>query len=69
MVDECAHLAQVDRQIADAKEHIRKQERLIKRITVRGRNLDEAESFLSILNGTLKALEQHRLLVLDRLDP
>jgi len=67
MVDECAHLAQVDRQIADAKEHIRKQERLIKRLTVRGRNLDEAESFLSILIGTLKALEQHRLLVLDRL--
>jgi len=69
MVDERAHLAQVDQQIADAKEHIRKQERLIKRLTVRGRNLDEAESFLSILIGTLKALEQHRLLVLDRLYP
>ena len=56
MVDERAHPAQVDQQIADAKEHIRKQERLIKRLTVRGRNPDEAESFLSILIGTLNAL-------------
>jgi ferritin-like metal-binding protein YciE len=67
MVDERAHLAQVDRHIAETKEHIRKQEQLIARLTARGRNLDEAEDFLSVLGGTLKVLKQQRLLILDRL--
>jgi ferritin-like metal-binding protein YciE len=67
MVDERAHLAQVDRHIAETKEHIRKQEQLIARLTARGRNLDEAEHFLSVLGGTLKVLKQQRLLILDRL--
>jgi hypothetical protein len=31
------------------------------------RNPDEAESFLSVLAGILKVLEQQRLLILDRL--
>jgi ferritin-like metal-binding protein YciE len=67
MVDERAHLAQVDRHIAETKEHIRKQEQLIARLTARGRNLDEAKDFLSVLGGTLKVLKQQRLLILDRL--
>ena len=64
MADERAHLAQVAQYIAETKEHIRKQERLIKRLSVRGA-LDEAEHFLSVLNG----LERKRLLILDRLSP
>jgi hypothetical protein len=68
MADERAHLAQVDRYIAETKEHIRKQERLIKRLSVRGA-LDEAEHFLSVLIGTLNGLERQRLLILDRLSP
>jgi len=69
MADERAHLAQADRHIAETKEHIRKQRQLIKRLTVRGRNLDEAEAFLSVLAGTLKLLEYQQLLILDRLQP
>ena len=68
MADERAHLAQMDRYIAETKEHIRKQERLIKRPSVRGA-LDEAEHFLSILIGTLNGSERQRLLLLDRLLP
>jgi hypothetical protein len=66
MADERAHLAQVARYIAETKEHIRKQERLIKRLSVRGA-LDEVEHFLSVLIGTLNGLERQRLLILDRL--
>ena len=68
MVDERAHLAQVDRHIAEAKEHIRKQKQLIGRLTV-GHALNEAESFLSVLTSSLKVLEQLRLVILDRLRP
>ena len=67
MVDESAHLAQVDRHIAETKEHIRKQERLIEQLWAGGHNLVEAKNFLSILNGTLETLRQQRLLIVDRL--
>jgi len=69
MVDERAHLAQVDRHIAGAKQNIRKQERLIDRLGARGYDLAEAQNFLSVLMATLKRFEQHRLLILGRLQP
>jgi len=69
MVDERTHLAQVDAHIAKAKRHIRKQERLIERLGARGYDLDEAQNFLSALTGALNGLEQHRLLILGRLQP
>ena len=69
MADERAHLAQVDRYIAETKEHIRKQEQLIERLCVRGHNLGKAEDFLSVLVSSLKVRLQQRLLILDRLQP
>src|SRR5262249_783057 len=67
LVDERAHLAQCDQHIVKAKGHIRKQERLIERLEARGYDLHEAHNFLSALIGTLERLEQHRLLILGRL--
>jgi hypothetical protein len=67
MVDELAHLAQVDRYIAGAKQHIRKQEQLIERLSAKGYKIDEAEDFLSALDATLSAFERQRLLILDQL--
>ena len=66
MVDERAHLAQLDRHIAEAKEHMRKQQQLIQRLNV-SEHLDEAKHFLFVLTGTLEALQQQRSLILDRL--
>lgn len=68
MVDERAHLAQCDQHIAKAKRHIRKQRRLIERLGERGYALDEAHNFLVALVGTLENLEQHRRLILSRLE-
>ena len=67
MADELAHLAQADRHIARAKEHIRQQEQLIGRLISMGRHVVEAESFLSVLTDVLSTFERHRLLILERL--
>jgi hypothetical protein len=67
MADELAHLAQADRHIARAKEHIRQQEQLIERLIANGRNVDEAENFLSALTNVLSAFGWHRRLILVRL--
>ena len=66
MVDERAHLAQLDRYIAETKEHIRKQQQLIQRLNVSA-HLDEAKHFLSVLNGILELRQQQRFLILNRL--
>lgn len=68
MADERAHLAQADRQIAKARERIRRQQGLIDALLVEGRDVAEAENFLAILTGTLHVLERHRLLILARLE-
>jgi len=66
MVDELAHLAQVDQHIAGTKQHIRKQEQLIERLSAKGYKIGEAENFLSVLVDILSALERQRLLILDQ---
>jgi hypothetical protein len=66
MADERAHLAQADRHNAGAKQHIRKQERLVERLAAKGYPVENAENFLSALVA-LNTLERHRLLILDRL--
>ncbi len=45
MADERSHLAQVDRHIAETKEHIRKQQRLIERLIAwdRGGQIDRLQ--------------------------
>ena len=68
MVDERAHLAQADRHIARAKTNIAKQEQLIVGLAVNGRQVRDAESFLSVLMTTLNAFETHRRAILLRLE-
>jgi hypothetical protein len=69
MADEFAHLAQVDRHIAGAKERIDKQQKLIERLGAEGHAVRDAEGFLSALSGVLIAFESHRLLILKQLQP
>jgi hypothetical protein len=52
-----------------SRDSSRQRWRLIERLRVSGCNLNEAEEFLSVLDGALKVLEQQRLLILDRLYP
>jgi hypothetical protein len=66
MVDRYAHLAQVDRHIAEAEQHVRRQKQLIERLSGR-EALEEAQTFLMLIVGTLKVVERHRLIILDRL--
>jgi hypothetical protein len=67
MVDELAQLALLDRHIAAAQEHIRRQERLIARPDAKRYEPAQAEDLLEALTGTLGALEWERTLILDRL--
>ena len=67
MADERAHLVQADRHIQEAKAHIARQLELIKKLRKDGHDTDLAESMLDALETTLRALERHRDLILDRL--
>jgi hypothetical protein len=67
MVDERAHLAQVERHISGAKERLRQQEQLIERLAAKGYNINEAQNLLEALKGTLDAFECQRLLIRDQL--
>ena len=67
MANDFAHLVQADEHVARAKERINKQRKLIERLAAEGRNVKDAENFLSALTGVLSAFESHRLLILDRL--
>src|SRR5215468_7721288 len=64
---ERVQLAQLDRHIAAAQEHIRRQERLVARPDAKSYELAEAEDLLEALTGSLGALEWERILILDRL--
>ena len=66
MTDERAHLAQTDRHIARAKDHIRKQQQRVERLAAKGHDVDDAENFLSLLTDILRTFERHRILILDR---
>ena len=62
------HLAQADRQIAECKELIARQQELIRRIAQRGESTEVAEGTLEALHSSLQAFERHRKLIVARLD-
>ena len=69
MIDqERRDLAQADRQIAECKEHIARQQELIWRIAQRGQSTEAAEGMLEVLHSSLQAFERHRKLIVARLD-
>lgn len=67
MADEREHLAQADRHILAVKRRIYNQERLIERLTNEGLNTDDAFALLEILDKSLRSVERHRRMILDRL--
>jgi hypothetical protein len=68
MERETEHLAQVERRIAKFKDHIARQRGAIKSAIQRGHATEEDESMLKVLEASLRALDKHRQLILDRLE-
>jgi hypothetical protein len=62
------HLARVELRIAKFKDHIARQREAIKSAIQRGHTTEEAESMLKVLEASLRALDKHRQLILDRLE-
>jgi hypothetical protein len=58
------HLAQVERHIAEAKTRIGRQERVVEDAIKKGWPSPEAQSLLEVLEGSLRALEHNRALIL-----
>jgi hypothetical protein len=61
------HLAQANRHIAKAKEHVARQKLVIKKLVEGGHDVHVAQSLLHAMEGSLSAYEQHRELILQRL--
>ena len=66
---EHGHLKQAGRHIAEVKKLIAKQQYAIKRLEAANHPTEMAESMLSGLEGTLRAFERHRQLILNVLTP
>jgi hypothetical protein len=59
-------LAQVERHIAECKNHIARQREVIANAFQRGHDTEIAVSMLRALEASLRAFEAHRQLILDR---
>jgi hypothetical protein len=61
------HLKQANADIADAYDRVRHHRALIARMSARGQDTALAEALLATLRNTLAAMENHRRIILDRL--
>jgi hypothetical protein len=68
MDDERAHLVQADRHIAETRAHIVRQRMRLGWAIQLGHDLEIATDMLRALEGSLRAFEAHRRLILDRLE-
>jgi hypothetical protein len=68
MVRDQEHLARVEMRIAKFEAHIARQREAIKSAIQRGQPTEEDESMLKVLEASLRALNKHRQLILDRLE-
>src|SRR5262245_24700166 len=66
---ESAHLIQADRHVARCKRQIARQREIIDLLELAGYDIQLAISMLLALATSLRALEQHRELIMDRLRP
>ena len=66
---EGAHLIQADRHVATCKRQIARQREIIGLLKLAGYDIQLAISMLHALEASLRALEQHRELIMDRLRP
>jgi len=67
MAQEQEHLAQAYRHIAELKGHILRQRVMLKHVLDTGQPSELAESMLHALEGSLRAFENHRQLIFERL--
>jgi hypothetical protein len=65
---ELEHLRKADADIADARERVARQVRLIARIEDAGRDTATARSLLETMRRTLTAMETNRRIILGALD-
>jgi hypothetical protein len=63
------HLAQSDRHIAEVKQSIKKQFELVDELKRAGRDATKAEELLDTLIQMLRAMLDHRLVILKRITP
>ena len=66
-VNEREHLIQADRHIADCKAHIARQRQIIQRGKKEAHDVQWAEELLGCFEASLRTLEGHRQLILERL--
>ena len=64
---ELKHLRKADANIAQARERVVRQARLIKNLSSRGQDTSAGQSFLETMHCTLSVMEEHRLLILREL--
>jgi len=62
---ERSHLAEADRHIAEVKRHIARQQTVIAKLKSGDHPTEVAESMLEALEGSLRAFERHRQLILN----
>jgi hypothetical protein len=65
-MSEPEHLSQAERLIAECKNRIARQREVIANAFQKGHDTEVPVSLLRALEGGLRALETHRLLILDR---
>jgi hypothetical protein len=68
MERELEHLERIEQRIVKFKGHIARQREAIKSAIQQGHPTEEAESMLKVLEASLRALDKHRQLILDRLE-
>ena len=62
------HLVQADGHIAECKDHIARQQRMIEQLAGRGQPTEVAQVMLEALQSTLRAFEAHRKLIIAQID-
>jgi hypothetical protein len=61
------HLQKADQDIAECRDRIKRQRLLVNRVAALGHDTEIARSILRTLQGTLRVMEDHRRIILDRL--
>src|SRR5260370_33591309 len=67
-MNKCEHLVQADRHIAECKARIERQRQVIQQAEQRGQNTLWAKETLKTWEESLRVFENHRQMILDRLN-
>jgi hypothetical protein len=61
-----AHLAQAERHVAECRGHIARQRQVVEQLSLKDESREEAVVMLTILEDSLRILEQHRACAASR---